>query len=104
MYLYVCIQEAVGVSNYCEVWDTDISEEEEDSPEAPDCAKTDSHRPHYYSRLFAIFLLSWQYKFGLSDAAINALVQFMHIFLSLLSWVGMLQTFPKSVIQFQKQF
>ena len=24
MCIYVCIQEAVGVSNYCEVWDTDM--------------------------------------------------------------------------------
>lgn len=100
---------AVGVNNYCEVWDTDISEEEEDPQKDRDCTKTSNDRPHYYSRLFAIFLLSWQYKFGLSDAAINALFQFMHIFLSLLSklvgsqfLVSMLETFPKSVIQCRK--
>ena len=61
-------QEAAGMNNYCELWDTDTSEDEAIDQDE-NCVKTDrssKNHLHYYSCLFAIFILSWQYKFGIS--------------------------------------
>ena len=99
------------MNNYCELWDIDTSEDEAIDQDE-DCAKMDrssKNHPHYYSRLFAIFILSWQYKFGISDSAIGALAHFIQILLSLINKVvgtqfitNMLDSFPKSVIQCRK--
>lgn len=64
----------------CELWDTDVSEDEgfdwTEGEELTDMQNSSDIQTHYYCRLIAIFLLSWQYKFGLSDSSVGALLQF----------------------------
>ena len=52
-------------------------------------SSADEHEPsgRYYCRVLAVFLLSWQYRFHLSDAAVCALLLFIKGFLSIINIV-----------------
>ena len=62
----------------CELWESDTD---------LDDALRSSNEPagHYYCRILGVFLLSWQYRFHLSDAAIGALLLFIKGFLSIIN-------------------
>lgn len=98
--------------DYCELWDVDDgstidwAEDEASEDESPTSASSSNIQILYYCRLLAIFLLSWQSKFNLSDSAIRALLQFIVILLSLLNKVigsqllsALTVALPKSCIQ-----
>lgn len=98
--------------DYCELWDVDDgstidwAEDEASEDESPTSASSSNIQIMYYCRLLAIFLLSWQSKFNLSDSAIRALLQFIVILLSLLNKVigsqllsALTVALPKSCIQ-----
>lgn len=91
-------------SNECEVWETDGSEDEEGDTEVG--KYEDGTDSLYFGRLLMIFLLSWQYKLGVSDSAVAAVLQFLHILFSLINRVigsellsNLLHCLPKSVPQ-----
>lgn len=89
--------------NSHEIWDTDQSDEDEDNDDQVECV-TKQQQYLRYCRTLSGFLLSWQYRFHLSDTAVSALVIFIASFLTLLNAVvnskflfSMLTCLPRTV-------
>lgn len=76
--------------------------------ECDDTSETDIHAQRYCKSV-SIFFLSWQYKFGLPDSAVGALLLFLSMFFSTLNVVikspiisALAKNLPKSVKRCRK--
>ena len=59
--------------------------------------ESDGSTTHWQLRSIVVFILMWQFCFGISDAGILSLLVFLYSFLKLVTTGGMFENFPKTL-------